>query len=241
MKKKLFVIVALCFAVLCFVGCEMAKEIEEVNEVIDNDVVENVDVIEDTVEIVDEDVEDDSAEDSNSEYTRGNINDDVYESEWIGLRFEADEDMTFATEEEVLQAMGLGMEMLEIEEETSENMLDYANMASVYEMLASDIYGNNVILMTEKLMIAGFSTAQYIDALKYQLEELTGKNFDFSEITTVEIGGKEFQRITFTYNVYGLDVNQEYNVMKKGDRMISIILTKASDDADRFYDGFFAY
>lgn len=186
------------------------------------------------------DVAQDSGKVTTSEYVRGTIDGNLYESEFVGLRFNATEDMMFHSEEELFELMGVGVDMLGVDEDYAEKLSQIAQLTTVYEMMVSDGFGNNLILMVEKLY-RPVTVEEYIDALKNQLTQLTGETPEFTDIETVKIGGVEFSRVTYVNTMYGVEMLQTYDMYKKGDRLVAIIGTAVTDDIEKLYSGFSAY
>ena len=104
-------------------------------------------------------------ETGSGEYERGTVTQDAWESEFWNLRFTPPQGLSMLGEEELNSMMGLGEEMLS--QNFSEKQVEYAQMMNVYEMMSSNLTGDaNVVVTTEKLLASGFSSEDYLQAMK---------------------------------------------------------------------------
>ena len=103
------------------------------------------------------------------EYTAGVRTEKEYTSEWLGLKYTLSDSMVMATDEEILQYMEAGDEMLY----TDSGEIDYENLGVVYEMAAVDATtSENLSIVVEKLALSGMSEAQYMEAVKQTLTQV---------------------------------------------------------------------
>ena len=102
----------------------------------------------------DDEVSGDEADDG---YTRGKITDTTYESEWIGLRYELPEGKV-------------------------DDIVDYAKMVMVYEMMAKDRYGDVITLFVEQTK---FDIDTYVAAIKLQMENVDTIDVSMDDGVTV--------------------------------------------------------
>ena len=173
-----------------------------------------------------------SGEASQDEYTRGTITDNHYESAWIGLKVDLTDDYVMGDEEEINSMIDFGGDAIYKDED--KQILDYAKANSVYEMMAATPDQTaNLILMTEKLSLKNTTEEQYIDSLKSQLTAMTDIQYTVQDdVTDVTVGGLTFKQLSTTCVSNGVTINQNYLVLKKGDRMIAFISTYMDDKAD---------
>ena len=176
------------------------------------------------------------------EYEKGLLTETSFESKFIGIRFTLPEGFVMATAEDIDEMMGIGAEIVGLDQKT----VDYANLTTVYEMMASAPAGSpNVIVLAEKLLLRSISENQYIDALKEQLKNLSTMDYTFGEeITSVNIAGREYKKLTAYANANGVDIMQDYIIRKSDNRIVGFITTYTEDNTealDKLMNGFSAY
>ncbi|MCL2672068.1 MAG: hypothetical protein FWF10_08530 [Clostridiales bacterium] len=158
-------------------------------------------------------------------YAKGKLTSTGFESEFIGVRYTLPEGFTLATETEMRDMMGTGAAYFDLDKD----LVDYAEMMTVYEMIALLPGGYpNVIVMVEKLPLVSrnISVEQYMDILKEQLQDVGVMSYTFSEgYADVEMAGKTYKQFTATTSVYGFALVQGYICEKIGDRIIAFITT----------------
>lgn len=164
-----------------------------------------------------------------AEYSPGTRTDKEFRSEWIGIKYTLSDDMAMATEEELESMMQIGADMLYEDSNTGKKMIDYAKVNTVYEMMASDLTGNNVIVMAEKLSLSKITVEQYITAFKQQLEK-TSASTTYSDVTSRTVAGIDFTQLTCTLSVNGASATQTYLFKKMENRMIGIVVTHQSPE-----------
>ena len=173
-------------------------------------------------------------------YERGTVSDEGFESEWIGLKWSKPEEMVMMTDEELdtLMEESLGIAF----GEDGEELLDYAQLTSVYEMMATTLTGTpNIIILTEKLALQNISESQYLEAVEEGLAYSEGE-YVGGDIETTTIAGLDFTVQPYSVSMQGVDILQKYFVRKQDDRMISIIITYfAEDDCQTLLDCFEAF
>jgi len=169
-----------------------------------------------------------SSSSSSSGYEKGTLSATDFESEYLDLRFTLPDGFVMATEEDMYDMMGIGAELMDI----SPALVDYANLVTVYEMMASVPTGTtNVILMTEKLPLRNITVEQYFDSVKSQLQNVDTIKYEINdEITSVEIAGSTYSQITASGNISGYTLIQKYMFRKIDNRMVGFIATTTSDE-----------
>lgn len=186
----------------------------------------------------------DTAAAAEGEYVKGTSTETGFESEWLGLRYTAPEGMVMSTEEELNEVMGMGQEMLS--EDFSELQLEYAKMASVYEMMSKNEAGTtNIIVTVEKLPSSNFSVEDYAEAIKTNLKAVTTVVYTIADdLETVSVGGSDFTKITAQADYSGVNMHQDYYVRVIGDRAVSMALTyvdETASEAEAIINAFEAY
>ena len=156
------------------------------------------------------------------EYTAGVRTEKEYTSEWMGLKYTLSDSMVMATDEEILQYMEAGDEMLY----TDSGEIDYENLGIVYEMAAVDAAtAENLSIMVEKLALSSMSEAQYMEAVKQSLAQVDNVEVTLGEESTCMVAGLEFRRIDYSMDLGGQTLMQTMLFRKMDDRMVGVTFT----------------
>ncbi len=156
------------------------------------------------------------------EYTAGVRTEKEYTSEWMGLKYTLSDSMVMATDEEILQYMEAGDEMLY----TDSGEIDYENLGIVYEMAAVDATtSENLSIVVEKLALSGMSEAQYMEAVKQTLAQVDNAEVTLGEESTCMVAGLEFRRIDYSMDLGGQTLMQTMLFRKMDDRMVGMTFT----------------
>lgn len=156
------------------------------------------------------------------EYTAGVRTEKEYTSEWMGLKYTLSDSMVMATDEEILQYMEAGDEMLY----TDSGEIDYENLGIVYEMAAVDATtAENLSIMVEKLALSSMSEAQYMEAVKQSLAQVDNAEVTLGEESTCMVAGLEFRRIDYSMDLGGQTLMQTMMFRKIDDRMVGMTFT----------------
>lgn len=179
----------------------------------------------------------DSEEAADDGYVRGKMTDTTYESEWIGLRYELPAGFSMSSEDEMDAILQAGGSMLY--EDKVDDIVDYAKLVMVYEMMAKDKYGNVLTLFVEK---TAFDIDTYVAAIKMQMENVDVIDITIDDGETAQVGGVEFEKYTLTLDYGGVIVKENYYLKKKGDRMICLLMGYSEDEAaETMMSGFLPY
>lgn len=156
------------------------------------------------------------------EYAAGVRTETEYTSEWMGLKYTLADSMVMATDEEILQYMEAGNEMLY----SDSGEIDYENLGVVYEMAAVDATtAENLNIVVEKLALSGMSEAQYMEAVKQSLAQMDNAEVTLGEESTYTVAGLEFQRIDYSMDLNGQTLMQTMMFRKMDDRMVGMTFT----------------
>lgn len=140
----------------------------------------------------------------------------------MGLKYTLSDSMVMATDEEILQYMEAGDEMLY----TDSGEIDYENLGIVYEMAAVDATtAENLSIMVEKLALSGMSEAQYMEAVKQSLAQVDNAEVTLGEESTCMVAGLEFRRIDYSMDLGGQTLMQTMLFRKMDDRMVGMTFT----------------
>lgn len=166
--------------------------------------------------------ETDAGEDS---YTPGVRTDTNYTNPVLELCFTPTGNMVMASDEEIQSMMQAGTDVMYQDPDTSEKVLDYVQLTTIYEMVAVDVTnGSSVTLMAEKLPFASIGMDQYIEALKAQIGQTTA-TAEFGDPETVTLAGAEYTGLTYTLEVNNTQATQTLLLKKVGSRMYALVFS----------------
>lgn len=170
-----------------------------------------------------------SKNDDGVKFSRGTAENGVYTNSFAGLKFTPPEDWTFSSEEEIDEMMGISMD----ESDASALEKKYAEMVTIYDMVATAPDGVNVIIMYQNLgMVPGGSkmTEQdYADVFIESLPEQFGDDISVGEVFTTEMAGKTWTVIPAS--VYDGLMFQDYYMLKVDKYIAVICFTNVEDPA----------
>ncbi len=259
MKKKSLVLALLASMMLSMTACgsdaaetdvevEAEVEVETETEEAATDLEEDFEVKKaeaEEVETEEADAEEAEVEESEEEtagdYAKGTLDGNVYESEWIGIRYEAPEGYSLSTEEEIEEALLAGGELMF--DEDAEDVLDYTKLTTVYEMIAQDSTTGdpNVSLTVVK---TPYDSLQFVNGTLAQAQTVEGISITLlnDEAEIVEVAGKEFEKYATEMDYNGYVMMQDYYFARQDDRMIYMVLTYTDEAAgEEIMSGFSAY
>ena len=159
--------------------------------------------------------------------TRGTVNGDVYTNDVLGFEFTKPSSWTYSTDEEIAEALELGLEYFD--DEKFKNALEYN--PAIYDMMAVDSRtGTNINVGYENLkktFSSSMTEEQYLNKMEEQVQqEATGMTVDFSDtFEKVKIGETEFTKCISTVKASGITMTQAYYVKNIGGYMSYIIVT----------------
>jgi len=160
------------------------------------------------------------------DYTPGTRTDTDYTSEWLGLQYKLSDNMVMASDDEINSMMQAGVDTLYKDSSDGQKILDYANISTVYEMMAVNVTNSSsVIVIAEKLALSGTTEEQYIAAMKQQFGSMDNVTVTVSDPTARDLCGISFKEVSYTLAVNGASTNQTALIKKIGDRMSCIMLT----------------
>lgn len=174
----------------------------------------------------DEESQAESTEASEEEgYVQGVFTETGYESEYMGYRFTTPEGCTLMDQEQLLQLMGLSLDVLS--DDYSEAMIEYAKQSVVYDLFAGYADTNtNINIVLQPVDTTGVSIDDVVEASVAQLESLTSMDVTFSdERSTVTIAGQEYTKLLVDNVVNGVSMKQELYLALLPDKMVNITIT----------------
>ena len=163
---------------------------------------------------------------TSSGYERGINSADGWKSEYMGLQFKVPDGLAMSTDEEMLELMQISLEIMDYEQQ----LIDYAKLNTVYEMMALDLTGSNIIVMAEKLPIRSMTEEMYAEAIKQNLSAQNVAQYQIGDPYETTICGIDCIGVESTATTFGRSINQYYYIFKIDDRMFTIAITAATDD-----------
>lgn len=161
-----------------------------------------------------------------AELSRGTVVGDVYQSEYLGLKFEKPSSWVYSTDEEIASAINVAVDTL-LDENFAKAM---ENNPTVYDMMVVDMKTRTNISVgyenLKKTMATNVTIEQYIDALKDQFANVTGMKISFrGEPETAKLGNVEFTRCICDTTAKGVKMTQVYYLRKMDSYMAMVIAT----------------
>ncbi len=155
------------------------------------------------------------------------VTEDRYENEFWDIAFTLPDNWLAATAEELGYTSLEGNDLLS-DEQRMQAEKAFEEGRSVNEMGASDMFGTNIIMVTDNFsgVMGGdaLTAEQYAKVVAQQLKEVPGVAYETKEeIDSRTIGGKEYVILSAWVEEYG--VCQWYAMRKEDSCMLTIICT----------------
>lgn len=151
----------------------------------------------------------------------------TYSNEFLGLKFNLPQGWAYSSDEEIAQMMNVGAELLNDDQKIAAEL---AKLTSVYYMVANNPNtGDSVSILSEKPMM-DVTTEYYLDQLKTQLAAVESMNYEIGDTSKEKVSGKEFETLTVTASMSGIEVAQKYYVCKMDEYFVCIIATSTSGE-----------
>lgn len=165
---------------------------------------------------------------SDDEYIKGTLTSNSLKSTYLNISFTAPSGYIMATDEEIDSMVTFTGEI--IFKDQNKEIIDYAKANVVYEMFVQDSSGlPNMSIIVEKLQ-SGVSYDEYINSLKYQMGNIDDMEYNFSAGTSeVMVAGSAYKKLSAQLVYMEIEMNQDFYMRIKGDRLISITLTYSDD------------
>ena len=166
-------------------------------------------------------------EESKKEFSMGEWTDNVYTNEFLGLKFKLPAEWEYSNDEEIVEMMDLGKELLTDEQQ---KLSEISKLNSVYYAVAQNpTTGDNISIMSEKL-VASVTTDYYLNALKTQLEAVDSIDYTIEGTSKETIANREYDVLKTSASVSGVNLVQKYYVYKLDNYMLAIIATSTSGE-----------
>ncbi|NLT09751.1 MAG: hypothetical protein GXY08_09635 [Ruminococcus sp.] len=176
-------------------------------------------------------------------FVRGRVEGHSYISDYGNFRFDADDSWTFATDEEILQMMGLASNYSDTKEELEKLI---ANQTVIYDSHALKNDGQkNIIFMFENVRKEGadpddLTAESFLEILKMNLNSSQDAQYSgFTDIKSLNIGSDEYKYFTVnTQTVMNNNITQTYACKRVDDYYFGVIYTSTVDDFVEFSSNF---
>lgn len=174
-----------------------------------------------------------------AEYERGSWEGDTYTNKFIGISFKKPENWEIATEDEILNMMNLGKELLTDKQKL---MAEMSMQKTIYDTVISlPEKGSSIMVAAENLSMtlggSAITEEKYINILKEELKKVDTLSYKFGDSREVTIADKKYK--TLEAEIEGADLKQTYYCYKMDKYLITFIVTY-SDDTNETINNFFA-
>ena len=162
-------------------------------------------------------------------FEQGVRTDSSYTNETIGIRIDLTDDYVMASEEEILQMMQLGADVL-LDPEQSKSLIDVSNITMLYEMMATNpSTGATILVGAEKPLLSGMNQEQYVGADVKQIKEYL--KVDEVKQDSAEMCGKDWDIIGYSMDYSGVTLNYILLITKAGDRFAMLNFTALNEES----------
>lgn len=166
-------------------------------------------------------------ENSKTELSMGEWKGNTYSNEFLGLKFNLPQGWAYSSEKDIAEMMDIGSELLNDDQKIAAEL---AKLTSVYYMVANNPNtGDSVTILSEK-PLQDVTAKYYLDQLKTQLQALESMNYEIGDTSKEKVSGKEFETLTVTASMSGIEVAQKYYVCKMDEYFVCIIATSTSGE-----------
>lgn len=232
MKKLLALILAVIMVASIMTACADKEEIKGTIDDAQNAFEDIDNALQDAIDDLNNSLEDSESEDETEDVLAvpGNSSGGVYTNTFAGIKFTAPESWSFYTDEEIMELMEIGSDMLNDDDALA---YELSMQATIYSMMAENAEtGASVQIMFENLALVGalgYSADDYADSIASQLEDLTEIEYEVGEKSNKTIAGEDYVVIPTTANSMGVDMEQYYLMRKIDGYMMSMIITTVPD------------
>lgn len=165
-------------------------------------------------------------------YARGTVTGNVYHSDFAELTFTKPDDWTFATDEEIANMLGVGLDIMK-----DGDSLGSSDLASTIDFQAVSPIGSSVTLTIEKQPALATTLNDIDDYVgefkKTMLEQLDGAyTYKFGETSDVVLGGNTYKRIDGSIMLSGLVIKQAIYLRIVGNYLVNITMTQSTGDTE---------
>lgn len=170
-------------------------------------------------------------EEAASEFTRGTVTDNTYESKYLGLGIKLDDTWTFSSDEDLEALMGIAADLMEDDKKAA-----WLEAVVINDMMAMTDTGNNVVVTYEKNIPSVLETLSMDTVVNNALASIESSYADMgvtditSEKIVVNIDGTDFNALKVHVNFMGVDMYQSMIITKCHSHVASITVTSMGED-----------
>ncbi len=212
-EKKYFIVLTLSFVIFAsFTSCNSSAAQN-------NDTNTNGEIVTDT----DKDTSSESTK-KEVDFTIGHWEDNVFENEWLNMKFTIPAEWNIATDEEIAEILGVGAEIISKSSGgDSEALSEIANLKTSYGFMAADSSSKiNAQLIYENLAMSIGGTKiteeEYADIVVDGLAKIEQMGYEELGRDTQEIAGKTFYHVKLS--LYDGKANQDYYLFRQDKYMV---------------------
>ena len=228
MKKKIAVVLvsAMMAMSLCACGKEEAATTEAATEMTTEVTTEET-TTEEATEATNDDATSDDASGDSIQAERGTIDENnVYTNSTLGLSFTIDDNCTIYSDEQIMQLLGMGQDVLQDEVGLSAEQLEKAMNGTFYDVWFAYPDGvSNIYVAYENQSMTGtllYDESTYASSMKSQFEAVTSLGYTFDADTTETYAGQEYTCLN-AHTTQGID--QKVLLRKYKNYMICITIS----------------
>ena len=164
-----------------------------------------------------------------AEPTRGTIEGDVYQNEYMGIKFTKPSSWVYSTDEEIATVMNLAADTFL--DENLKKALE--NNPTIYDMMVVDTSTRTNINVgyenLKKTLSSNITVEQYVESFKKQIAEVDGMTVSVRDgLETVKLGETEFTKFICDTKANGVEMTQVYYLRKIDGYMTFMIATITS-------------
>lgn len=192
-----------------------------------------------------EEAEKEEAEEETIEASRGTITDGMFVNETFGIAFAVTDDMTVFSDEQMLEALGVGSDIMADDGVANAKQIEEALQGTMYDaMIMFSDNSSNVSVSYENMDITSkgiyFDEEQYGQMLINMLGQMSSIQYDVVDENTIELGGKEYYCLKLSADYNGIILEQTYLCRRQDNYMIDIIISsqEGSQIEEEFLDSF---
>jgi hypothetical protein len=141
---------------------------------------------------------------------RGTWDGNIFTSEYLGLRFAKPEGWFIATDEEIAELTGIGMEFF-ADDVDIDALMELAAVTTVYDMMATGIEGVSVSILYEQLIFPAtrLTAREYIEVMAEMVVSV-GMDVDLDFPETTRIGYFDWYSFRSVMDVFGMNIYGHY-------------------------------
>lgn len=242
MRKKLLLLMLAAAVMLTACGgksdaerMDHRKESAEESEAVFKDEVGGPDLEEDSSEAFQtempqsqEQEEAQEQEETISEFSKGTVSENGWESEWLNMRFTEPEGTRMVSQEELDALMGISEELLS--EDLSDAQIQYSELTSVREMMCYDEETQANVIVSVDWLPMKISEEIYMEEIERTLSSISAMTYTrVDEDEMVVIAGVPYVRAGYRVEAKGQSGYADYYVRMIDNRAVSLIVTYRED------------